>query len=161
MGSKGLQRDQASESRHRVALGQAWGAAGGTRRRGQAAPLPQAAQPRHPQGEMPPPRSHRAHPKGAGCTTAGRAAQPCPAGAATGTGTMRSKRTKSETDPGGIPPPPPAARESQLGQRGFPPGMSGFPKSTPSDSRTDHSCCTLAACKNEDPLFVVDPKNQA
>lgn len=74
---------------------------------------------------------------------------------------MSHKRIKSETDPGGIP--PPAARESQLGQRGFPLGMSGFPKSTPSDSRTRHGCgcCTFTACKREDPLFGADPESQA
>ena len=47
-------------------------------------------------------RSHRAHGKGAGCRTARRAAQPCPAGATTGAGITRHKRRKSETDPGCI-----------------------------------------------------------
>lgn len=90
-------------------------------------------------------RSHPALGKGAGCRTA----QPCPAGAATGT--VSRERRESETDS-------PAPREGQLGRRGFPPGMSGFPKPAPLDSRTHHGCCVLATCKQEYPLFWGGPR---
>lgn len=47
--------------------------------------------------------------------------------------------------------PSPAARENQLGQGGFPLGMSGFPKSTLSHSRTHQGCYTITICKQGDP----------
>lgn len=69
-----------------------------------------------------------------------------------------TREKKSETDPGGIP--LSCSQGKSAGAGGFPVGMSGFPESTPSDSRTHHGCYTTATCQQEDPVPRAVPQSQ-
>lgn len=123
---------------------------------------PRAAQPRHPRGEVPPrwlrlPGSHRAHGKGTGCRTAGRAAQPCPARAAAGAGTANRRGMKSEADPGSIPPLLPPGNVSS-GGGDFHRECLDFPNPLPQTAGLTTASAHSPPAKWEGPLFRGGPQ---